>query len=63
LNERIEMEKRPYVAVAGSVRLAVRVKPRASHNGIGGIVTGADGRTALLIRLTVLPVGAQPMRH
>jgi len=50
------MEQRPYAAVAGGVRLAVRLKPRASRNSIDGIVTGADGRTALQIRLTAPPV-------
>jgi uncharacterized protein (TIGR00251 family) len=50
------MEQRPYAAVAGGVRLAVRLKPRASRNGIDGVVTGADGRTALQIRLTARPV-------
>ena len=50
------MEKRPYAAVAGGVRLAVRLTPRASRNGIDGVVTGADGRMALQIRLTAPPV-------
>jgi hypothetical protein len=50
------MEKRPYGAVNGGVRLAVRLTPRASRTGIDGIVTGADGRTALHIRLTASPV-------
>lgn len=50
------MEEWPYGAVNGGVRLAVRLTPRASRNGIDGIVTGADGRTALHIRLTASPV-------
>ena len=50
------MEQQPYAAVAGGVRLAVRLKPRASRNGTDGVVTGADGRTALQIRLTAPPV-------
>jgi hypothetical protein len=50
------MEKRPYAAVAGGVRLAVRLTPRASRNGIDGVVTGADGRMAIQIRLTAPPV-------
>ena len=50
------MEKAPYIAVAGGVRLAVRLTPRASRAGIDGVVTGADGRTALRIRLTAPPV-------
>jgi uncharacterized protein (TIGR00251 family) len=47
---------KPYAATAGGVRLAVRLTPRASRNGIDGIMTGADGRTALQIRLTAPPV-------
>lgn len=50
------MEKRPYGAASGGVKLAVRLTPRASRNRIDGIVTGADGRTALHIRLTAPPV-------
>ena len=50
------MEKRPYAVVEGGVRLAVRLMPRASRNRIDGIVPGADGRTALHIRLTAPPV-------
>ena len=50
------MEQRPYAAVSGGVRLAVRLKPRAARNGIDGVVTGADGRAALQIRLSAPPV-------
>lgn len=50
------MEKRPYSAMNGGVKLAVRLTPRASRNSIDGIVTGADGRTALHIRLKAPPV-------
>ena len=50
------MERAPYMAVTGGVRLAVRLTPRASRNGIDGVVAGADGRTALQIRLTAPPV-------
>ncbi|MEI7932877.1 MAG: DUF167 domain-containing protein [Alphaproteobacteria bacterium] len=38
------------------MRLAVRLTPRASRNGLDGIVTGADGRPALKIRLAAPPV-------
>ena len=47
---------KPYAAMAGGVRLAVRLTPRASRNAMDGIVTGADGRPALRIRLTAPPV-------
>lgn len=54
--EKVQMEKRPYSVMNGGVRLAVRLSPRASRNGIDGIVTGAAGRPALHIRLTAPPV-------
>lgn len=38
------------------MRLAVRLTPRASREGVDGVVTGADGRPALQIRLTAPPV-------
>jgi len=47
---------KPFAAIAGGVRLAVRLTPRASRNDVDGVVTGADGRTALQIRLTAPPV-------
>jgi uncharacterized protein (TIGR00251 family) len=46
----------PYSADKTGVRLAVRLTPRASRNGLDGIVTGADGRTALQLRLAAPPV-------
>jgi uncharacterized protein (TIGR00251 family) len=50
------MTGKPYAAVAGGVRLAVRLTPRASRNGVDGVVIGADGRSVLQIRLTAPPV-------
>lgn len=47
---------KPYSVLPDGVRLAVRLTPRASRNGIDGVVTGADGRAALQIRLTAPPV-------
>jgi uncharacterized protein (TIGR00251 family) len=47
---------KPYVAVEGGVRLAVRVSPRGSKNAVEGIVMGADGKPLLAIRLTAPPV-------
>ena len=47
---------KPYSILSDGVRLAVRLTPRASRNGMDGIVTGADGRPALQIRLTAPPV-------
>jgi len=50
------MTAKPYASIKGGVRLAVRLTPRASRNGVDGVVTGADGRPALQIRLTAPPV-------
>ena len=44
---------KPYVAVAGGVRLALRLTPRAARNGVDGIVPDADG---LRLRLVAPPV-------
>ena len=38
------------------VRLAVRLSPRASRNAVEGVVTGADGRAVLSIKLNAPPV-------
>ena len=46
----------PYTAIAGGLRLAVRLTPRAAHNRVDGVVIGADGRAVLQIRLTAPPV-------
>jgi hypothetical protein len=42
--------------VNGGVRLAVRLTPRASRDEIDGIVTGANGRPALQVRLKAPPI-------
>lgn len=49
------MEEQPYAAVEGGVRLVVRVMPRSSQNGIQGVLTDADGRVSLKVRLTAPP--------
>ena len=46
----------PYSATADGVRLAVRLTPRSSRNGIDGIVRDADDRPLLAIRLNAPPV-------
>ena len=46
----------PYAAETGGLRLAVRLTPRASRNGLDGIVQGADGRPMLQLRLSAPPV-------
>jgi uncharacterized protein YggU (UPF0235/DUF167 family) len=47
---------KPYTAVAGGMRLAVRLTPRASRNGVDGIAADADDRPILKLRLVALPV-------
>ena len=47
---------KPYAAAEGGVRLALRLTPRASKNGVDGIVADADGRPLLKLRLVAAPV-------
>jgi uncharacterized protein (TIGR00251 family) len=46
----------PFAAEANGVLLAVRLTPRAGRDSVGGIVTNADGRPALSLRLAAPPV-------
>ena len=41
---------------ANGIRIAVRLTPRASRDGIDGIVMGPDGRTMLQLRIVAPPV-------
>lgn len=50
------MTAKPYSATANGIRLAVRLTPRASRDGLDGIGADADGRPILRIRLTAPPV-------
>ncbi|MDD3444062.1 MAG: DUF167 domain-containing protein [Zavarzinia sp.] len=52
------MSDAPYSADADGkgVRLAVRLSPRASRNALDGVMTGADGRTSVVIKLNAPPV-------
>ena len=47
---------KPYAANEGGVRLALRLTPRASRNGVGGIVADVEGRPLLKLRLVAPPV-------
>jgi uncharacterized protein (TIGR00251 family) len=47
---------KPYAAAEGGVRLALRLTPRASRNGVDGIVQDAEGRPLLKLRLVAPPV-------
>ena len=46
----------PYAAIGGGVRLALRLTPRASRNGVDGVVADAEGRPLLKLRLVAPPV-------
>ena len=47
---------KPFAAVEGGVRLALRLTPRAAKNGVDGIAQDADGRPLLKLRLVAPPV-------
>jgi hypothetical protein len=46
----------PYKIAPGGVLLMVRLTPRASRNGLDGIMTGADERPVLQLRIASPPV-------
>lgn len=45
----------PFSAVAGGVRVALRVTPRASRNAVAGLAATADGGAALKVTVTTVP--------
>jgi uncharacterized protein (TIGR00251 family) len=47
---------RPFRAVDGGVRLAVRLTPRASRDDVDGVFVDADGRPVLRVRGAAPPV-------
>lgn len=47
---------KPYAALPDGVRLALRLTPRAARNSVDGIVSDADGRPLLKLRLVAPPV-------
>ena len=47
---------KPYAATPGVVRLALRLTPRASRDGVDGITADAEGRPLLKLRLAAPPV-------
>lgn len=47
---------KPYAAVPDGVRLALRLTPRAARNGVDGIVSDAEVRPLLKLRLVAPPV-------
>ena len=47
---------KPYAAIEGGVRLALRLTPRAARNGVDGIAQDAEGRPLLKLRLVAPPV-------
>jgi uncharacterized protein (TIGR00251 family) len=46
----------PATQVAKGIRLAIRLTPRASREGVDGVVQGPDGRRMLQLRLNAPPV-------
>lgn len=46
----------PFSLVNGRMRLAVRLTPRASRNGLDGVTYDGDGRPALKLRLSAPPM-------
>ena len=50
------MTTKPYSAVPGGVRLAVRLTPRAGRDALDGTGVDAQGRPVLLVRLAAPPV-------
>ena len=46
----------PWAPIPDGIRLAVRLTPRASRTGLDGVVTGADGRGAVQLRVAAPPV-------
>ena len=47
---------KPYTVAEGGVRLALRLTPRASRNGVDGVTADAEGRPLLKLRLVAPPV-------
>jgi uncharacterized protein (TIGR00251 family) len=47
---------KPYSAVEGGVRLALKVAPRAARNELDGMVQDVEGRPLLKLRLKAPPV-------
>jgi len=47
---------KPYAAAEGGVRLALRLTPRTSKNGVDGVIQDAEGRPLLKLRLAAPPV-------
>ncbi|HJS45961.1 MAG TPA: DUF167 family protein [Rhizomicrobium sp.] len=47
---------KPYIVAEGGVRLVLRLTPRASRNGVDGVIADAEGRPLLKLRLVAPPV-------
>ena len=50
------MTGKPYSAIAGGARLAVRLTPRGGRDALDGVGVDANGRPVLQIRLKAPPV-------
>lgn len=49
------MDLDPFSVAVGGTRLAVRLTPKASRNGITGVVAEADGTAVLKVSVTAVP--------
>lgn len=49
----------PWTAADGGVQLTVRVTPRGGRDGIDGLVSGADGRYLLAVRVSAAPTDGE----
>jgi uncharacterized protein (TIGR00251 family) len=49
------MRARPFAAVSGGLRLAVRLSPKASAEGITGLIADPGGTVALKVAVTAPP--------
>jgi uncharacterized protein len=48
-------DRRPWLAVAGGVALAVRLTPKGGRDAIDGVELLADGRSVLKVRVRAAP--------
>lgn len=45
----------PFLAIAGGIRVRLKVTPKAKRAGIGGVLAEPDGKQALKVAVTAAP--------